>query len=171
MSKLFKAWHNEQTGEYFTPKVRLIYTQALLEPKINRKFPTNPAKFSVSALVPKAADVSVIVQAVSALAAGLWGPNWKEMEVKLPIKKTGNYEKLAEYAAEYPWMIRASANAEYPPVLFGPDTKPARREASEVYSGRWGVLALNVWGPKPENKNVNRFVSLGLQRVQFLDHD
>ena len=68
-------------------------------------------------------------------------------------------------------MIRASANAEYPPVLFGPDTKPARREASEVYSGRWGVLALNVWGPKPENKNVNRFVSLGLQRVQFLDHD
>jgi hypothetical protein len=171
--KLVKAWFNEATGEYFTPKVRLVYP-ALLEAKVNKKYPNNPPKFSATALVPKAADISVITAEVSKLAQSLYGANWKdpELAVKLPIKKTANYEKLAEYAADYPLMIRVSANAEYPPALFGPDKKPIDRDkASEVYGGRWAILACNIWGPKPENKNVNRFVSLGVQRVQLLDHD
>lgn len=178
MSKLLKAWYNESSNEYFTPKVRLVYP-ALLEPKPNRKYPNNPPKFSATALVPKAADISAIIAAVNKVAVDLWGADWKakaaedpELAVKMPIKLTKNYEKLAEYADEYPHMLRVSANAEYPPVLFGPDTKPlVKREASEVYGGRWAIMSLNVWGPKPENKNVNRFVSLGVQRVQLLDHD
>ena len=174
MSKLKVAWFNETTQEYFTPKVRLVYP-ALLEPKINKKYPNNPPKFSATALVPKDCDIAVITVAVAKIAQDLYGAKWKEADpqVKLPIKKTENYEKLAEFAAEYPYMLRVSANAEYPPSLFGPDTKPIDREkgASEVYGGRWAVLALNVWGPKPENKNVNRFVSLGVQRVQLRDHD
>lgn len=179
MSKLLKAWFNEGTGEYFTPKVRLVYP-ALLEPKANRKYPNNPPKFSATLLVPKTADISVILAAVAKAAADLYGAQWKEkaaedpsLAVKLPVKKTENYDKLAEYAAEYPYMLRVSANAEYPPALFGPDKNPVNRErgASEVYGGRWAIAALNVWGPKPENKNVNRFVSLGVQRVQLLDHD
>lgn len=174
MSKLQKAWFNEATNEYFTPKVRLVYP-ALIEAKINKKYPNNPPKFSATALVPKSADIAVIVAAVQKIAQDLYGAKWKEKDpaVKLPIKKTENYEKLAEYAEEYPLMLRVSANAEYPPVLFGPDKKPVDRDrgASEVYGGRWAVLALNAWGPKPENKDVNRFVSLGVQRVQLLDHD
>lgn len=178
MSKLLRAWFNEGTSEYFTPKIRLVYP-ALLEPKANRKYPNNAPKFSATALVPKAADIAVIVEAVNQIAVNLWGADWKKkaaedpsLAVKMPIKKTANYEKLAEFADEYPLMIRVSANAEYPPVLFGPDAKPlVKREASEVYGGRWAAMSLNAWGPKPENKNVNRFVSLGVQRVQLLDHD
>jgi hypothetical protein len=178
MSKILKAWFNEGTNEYFTPKVRLVYP-ALLEPKANRKYPNNPPKFSATALVPKAADIAVIIAAVNKVAADLWGADWKQkaqddpsLAVKMPIKQTKNQEKLAEYADDYPLLLRVSANADYPPTLFGPDTKPlVKREASEVYGGRWAIMSLNVWGPKPENKNVNRFVSLGVQRVQLLDHD
>jgi hypothetical protein len=122
--------------------------------------------------VPKSADIGVIIAAVQKLAQELYGANWKEKEVKLPIKKTAAFDKLAEYAEAYPLMIRTSANADFPPFLLGPDAKPLlKREASEVYGGRWAVMALNVWGPKPENKDVNRFISLGVQRVQLLDHD
>lgn len=178
MSKLLKAWLNEATGEYFTPKVRFIYP-VLLEPKVNKKFPTNPPKFSAVALVPKDADISVIAAEVSRFAASLYGADWKAkaqedpaLAVKIPIKKTANNEKLAEFAAEYPLLINVSANLDFPPAVFGPDKKPIAKDSTgEVYGGRWGVMALNVWGPKPENKNINRFVSLGLQRVQLLDHD
>lgn len=176
--KMIKAWFNAPTNEYFTPKVRLVYP-VLIEPKINNKFPNNPPKFSTIALVPKAADISVIVAEVQRIAASLYGADWKKkaaedpaLAVKMPIKKTANYEKLAEYAEEYPLFINVSANADFAPALFGPDTKPIdKTKSGEVYGGRWAVLALNAWGPKPENKNVNRFVSLGLQRVQLLDHD
>jgi hypothetical protein len=169
--KLKVAWFNEATNEFFTPKVRLVYP-TLLEAKANKKYPTNPPKFSASALVPKTADIGAIIGAVQKLAQELYGVNWKEKEVKLPIKKTAAFDKLAEYAEAYPLMIRTSANADFPPFLLGPDAKPLlKREASEVYGGRWAVMALNVWGPKPENKDVNRFISLGVQRVQLLDHD
>lgn len=169
---------NEATNEYFTPKVRFVYP-VFLEAKINKKFPTNPPKFSGIALVPVDANIDVLVKEVQRLAASLYGADWKAkaaddpaLAVKIPIKKTANYEKLAEYAKDFPLMLNVSANADFPPTVFGPDTKPIPKDkAGEVYGGRWGIMALNVWGPKPENKNVNRFVSLGLQRVQLLDHD
>ena len=167
-----KAWFNEQTSEYFTPKGRLVYP-TLIEPKINKKFPTNPPKFSATLLIPKSADIGVISAEILRQTEALYGKDWKELDpaVKMPIKKTKNFESLAEYAEEYPMFLRVSANAEYPPALFGPDLKPAKKEASEVYGGRWAIMALNIWGPKPENKNVNRFIGLGVQRVQLLDHD
>jgi hypothetical protein len=178
--KLLKAWHNEATGEYMTCKMRFVYP-VFLEAKTNKKFPNNPPKFSGIGLVPKACDISVISTAVLKFAADLYGANWREkaaedptLAVKIPIKKTANNDKLKEFAEEYPLLINVSANADFPPVIFGPDAKPLpadKRTANEVYGGRWGAMAVNIWGPKPENKNINRFVSIGLQRVQLLDHD
>jgi hypothetical protein len=176
--KMKVGWFNEVTIEYFTPKVRFVYP-VFLEPKINKKFPTNPPKFSGIALVPADANIDVLVKEVQRLAASLYGAEWKAkaaddpaLAVKIPIKKTANYEKLAEYAKDFPLMLNVSANADFPPLVLGPDAKPISKDrAGEVYGGRWGIMALNVWGPKPENKNVNRFVSLGLQRVQMLDQD
>lgn len=171
MSKLVKAWHNEATNDYFTPKIRMVYP-AILEPKVNRKYPNNAPKFGLTGLVPKSANIDVIVAEIARIAKNLWGESWKDKEVKIPVKKTAIFDKLAEYADEYPFLLRMSAPADYPPVVFGPDAKPlVRRDPSEVYGGRWAVCALNIWGPKPENKDVNRFVSMGLQRIQLLDHD
>lgn len=171
MSKLLKAWYNEPTEEYFTCKIRLAYP-ALIEPQVNKKFPNNPAQFSTSGLVPKGGDISVIQQAVIAFAERMYGANWKDKEVKLPIKKTAAYDKLAEYADEYPLFIRTSANVDFPPILFAANLAPFdKTRRQDIYGGRWAVLALNLWGPKPEKKDINRFVSLGLKRVQLLDHD
>lgn len=178
MDKMKTSWLNEKTMEIFTPKIRMVYP-TLLEPKINKKFPTNPPKFSALGLVPKDATIDVLKAEVMKIAVGLYGNDWQKkaqddpaFAVKMPIKKTANYEKLAEYAEDFPFFINVSANQDYPPALFGPDTKPlANRSATEVYGGRWAIFAVNVWGPKPENKNVNRFVSIGVQRVQLLDHD
>lgn len=170
--KLKKAWFNEATSEYFTPKCRLLYP-TLIEPKVNKKFPNNPPKYSASLLIPASADISVIVGEVQRQVVALYGNDWKELDpaVKLPVKKTKNFEALKDFAEEYPHFLRVSANADYPPSVFGPDLKPAKKEASEIYGGRWCVAALNIWGPKPENKNINRFIGLGVQRVQLLDHD
>lgn len=175
--KIKTAWFSEATNEYFTPKVRLVRPN-LFEPRESKKFPGNPT-FNTIALVPGDADITVILQAVQQIAAHLYGPDWKAkaaedpaLAIKMPIKKTANYEWIKEYADEYPLFLNAKTWPDYPPTIFGPDLKPVdRTRDKEAYSGRWAIIATQPYGPKPEKKNINRYVSLGLQRVQLLDHD
>ena len=70
------------------------------------------------------------------LAASLYGADWKakaqedpSLAVKMPVKKTANYDKLKEYADDFPTFLNVSANADFPPAVFGPDKKPIDRES------------------------------------------
>lgn len=172
MSKLLNAWFNEDTQEFFLPKLRMVYPK-FLKPEINKQYPNNDPKFSGLGLIPKAANIDVILEAVNKVTVSLYGANWKDKDpaVKRPIKKTSGNDKLAEYAEEFPFFVSVGSTQDYPPAVFGPDAKPFKGEQSEVYGGRWAIYTVDVWGPKPEKKDVNRFVSLGIKRVQFLDHD
>jgi hypothetical protein len=64
-------------------------------------------------------------------------------------------------------MIRAAANEGFPPFIYGPNAQPFKGDASEIYSGRWAVVAGNFFG----YDNVSKGVSFGLNRIQLLDHD
>jgi hypothetical protein len=171
MSKLLNAWFNDDTQEFFLPELRMVYPK-FLKPDINKQYPNNDPKFSGLGLIPKAANIDVVREAVIKLATSLYGANWKDKDpaVKMPIKKTVSNDKLAEYADEFPYFVSVGSTQDYPPAVFGADAKPFTGEQSDVYGGRWAIYTVDVWGPKPEKKDVNRFISLGIKRVQLRKH-
>jgi hypothetical protein len=170
MSKDLQDWYNEGTEEWFTPKVRLLYPN-LLEARASIMFPDQDPKFSVLALVPKAASLAGLEGALEKFAEGLYGKNWKDKGIKWPIKKTAAFDKTAEYADEYPLRISFSSFKDKPPVLIAPNTQMYKGDGGDIYSGRWARIATKIRGPKPEKKDVNRYLSLDLCRLQLLDED
>lgn len=167
MSKLLTAWHNQETDETHTPKGRIVYP-CLLEPRAMKGDANSKPKFSVTLLIPKAANVDALKALVAEKAKAEFGEQWQKKAKRLPMLKTADYDKLADMAEAFPLMIRASANPEFPPFLFGPNAKPFEGDASDIYSGRWAVLTLRAYA---YNTAGNAGVAFGLQRVQLLDHD
>ncbi len=172
MSKLLTAWFNAETNEWFSPKLRMVYPK-LLKPEINKAYPDNPPKFSALGLIPKTANIDDLRAALLKSTIALYGANWKDKDppVKMPIKKTAGNDKLAEFAEDFPFFLSVGSTQEYPPAVFGPDAKPFTGSPGDVYGGRWAVYTFDIWGPKPEKKDINRFQSFGIKRLQLLDHD
>lgn len=168
MSKFDTAWLNEETGEIHTCKVRLVYQPALLEPRGIKDKPDSKPKYSANGLVPKASNIDVIKKELNAALTGKFGKDWaKNKKLLYPLQKTEDHERLAEYAAEYPYLIKMTANVGYQPFIYNPDTTQFRGQASEIYSGRWAVGAGKFFA----YDNVSKGVSFGLNRIQLLDHD
>lgn len=170
MSKFLTAWKNEKTGEIHSPKLRLVYP-TFFEAKINRTLPEGPAnkpKFSCLGLIPKNADISMMIEDVKRAGLEKMGKDWSTLVIdsKRPILATKNFLKLAEFADEFPFVLKASANAEYPPFIFGPDAKRVT-DHSQAYNGRWAVIAGGAWGYTTGSKGIG----WNLGRVQLLDHD
>lgn len=176
-------WTNEETGEIHTPKARMAWP-TLLEPKRIKDKPDSKPKFSVSLLVPKTADVNPLAKAIAEALKTKFGAAWLKPDAgkiasasdmldkinkKLicALKKTVDHEKLAEYAAEFPFVLSCSANEDFPPFIYGPDAKKFAGGASEIYAGRWATSAGKLWA----YDNVSKGVLFGLNRIQLLDHD
>jgi hypothetical protein len=166
MSKFLTAWLNEDTGDIHSPKGRIVWANFLVA-KANRKIPDSKPKFNCVLLIPKAANIDVIKSEIERAALEKHGKKWKEMKLRLPLGKTVDEPKLAEFAEEFPWVLKPSANEEYPPFVFGPDAKQFKGAPSEIYNGRWAVLTGLAWG---YDKGSNG-VGWNLNRVQLLDHD
>lgn len=167
MSKLLTAWVNEETNEVHTPKGRMIYPN-LLEPRAIKDDPNSKPKFGVSLLLPKTANIDALKKLVADTAEKEFGKQWQSKAKRLPLLKTTDYERLKDYADEYPLFLRASANPDLPPFIFGANAKPFAGDASDIYSGRWAVCAVRAYA---FNKVGNTGVAFGLQRIQLLDHD
>lgn len=167
MSKFDTAWTNEETGEIHTPKARMVYPSLLEAKKIKDK-PDSKAKFSVTLLLPKATNIDVIKKELAAALQGKFGKEWaKNKKLLYPLLKTEDQERLAEYAAEYPFILRCSANEGFPPFIYNPNTSRFDGQPSEIYSGRWAVAAGKFFA----YDNVSKGVNFGLNRIQLLDHD
>lgn len=167
MSKLLTAWLNEDTGEIFSPKLRLVWPNFLVT-KVNRKVPNSKPKFGCVGLIPKAANIDVIAAEITRAAVEKHGPKWKLIkEFRKPLEKTADNPKLAEYAEAFPWMLKSSANEDFPPFVFGPDAKPFKGQPSEIYGGRWAIIVGGAWGYDTGSSGVG----WNLNRVQLLDHD
>lgn len=169
MSKYDAAWLNEKTGEIHSPKARMVWP-TLFEAKVNRTVPGSKPKFNVTLLIPKSANIDLLMQEVVRAAAETHGKDWKKLKdankLRLPLVKTTEELKLAEFAEEYPYVLKASANEDFPPFVFGPDAKRTNDRAS-AYSGRWAVVAGGAWGYTTGSLGVG----WNLNRIQLLDHD
>src|SRR5947208_2438286 len=121
--KHLMAWLNEDTGEIMSPKLRLVWPTFLVA-KANKKIPGSKPKFSCVGLIPAAANVDAIKEEVQRAALEKHGKKWKEIKLRMPLSKTEDEPKLAEFAEDFPLILKPSANEEFPPFVFGPDGKP-----------------------------------------------
>jgi hypothetical protein len=166
MSKHKTAWLNEETGEIMSPKGRFVWPQ-FLQPKANPKVADSKKKFSCVFLIPKDANIDAIKAEIQRAAEEKHGKKWKEKKLRMPLGKTADEPKLAEYAEDFPFVLKPSANEEFAPFVFGPDGKPFKGDPSDIYGGRWGIIAGAGWGYNTGSDGVG----WNLNRVQLLDHD
>src|SRR6266487_146458 len=166
MAKYDSAVYNQETDEVLTPKGRIVYPN-LLEPRAIKGDATSKPKYGVTLLIPKAANIDALTKLAKDTAVAKFGQGNKA-KLRTPFLKTADFPKLADYAEDFPIFIRASANPDFPPFIFGPDAKRFGGDASDIYSGRWAVAAVRAYA---YDQAGNKGVSFGLQRIQLLDHD
>ena len=160
------AWFNEETNEVHTPKGRLVYPN-LLTPKGIKDDPSSKPKFGLTLLIPKGANFDALKKLAGDAATEKFGAK-RPAKLRSPFLKTEDQERLRDLAAEFPVLIRPSANTDFPPFIFGPDAKRHTGDASDIYGGRWAICTVRAYGYDTAG---NKGVAFGLQRVQLLDHD
>lgn len=134
-------------------------------------------QYGLTVLLPADTDISALEKAVqeqfteNVVAAKRASTKWKN-----PIKKTADEGSLAQYADEYPYMLRLNSKKfdrngkerARPEVV---DAKGAAvaadREAEETYNGRWCRVSFRPFWFANEQSGV----SLGLSNVQLLWQD
>lgn len=166
MAKSDNAWFNEATSEVFAPKGRMVYP-TLLEPKGIKDKPDSKPKFSVTLLIPKAANIDVIKKYLTAAALEKFGKDWTKKKLLLPLLKTEDQEKLQDLAEAFPYILRCSATPAYPPYIYAPNAKQYEGDGTDIYSGRWAVACGKFYA----YDNVSKGVNFGLNKIQLLDHD
>lgn len=159
-----------QSGNIRTPRGRILYP-ALFQPRARKGEPPEKAKYQCSLLIPKGSDISALKSAVEAVLKENFSEKVRStVKIKTPFLRTADQLRFAEYADDFPLMIRCNRHPTYGrPDVVGPTMQSIREEdeADEVYGGRWGRLSVDAFHyDLPENKGV----SLGLQNVQLLDH-
>jgi hypothetical protein len=154
-------------GNIRTPKSKLAYVY-LNEPTLPKgETDKDKAKYQVSVLFPKDANLDLMVAAVAeCISENLTEAQVKATKVKKPFLKTEEQPSLKEYAEDFPIMIRASA--KFKPQIVAADLSEIS-DPAQIYSGRWGMVSLRpyFW----EHPTGGKGVSLGLTNVQLLDHD
>ena len=154
-------------GEIITPKGRLMWP-ALFKPSL-AKGETDPAKaqYQANLLLPKNADLKVMIDAINAVIADKWGADArKKYKIRMPFKKTEEDPKLSEVSDAFPVSLRAWTK-ERPEVVYADAKTKAQEE--DVYAGRWACLMMRPF--TYDHATGGKGVSLGLQHVQLLDHD
>ncbi|MBB4017620.1 hypothetical protein GGR16_002654 [Chelatococcus caeni] len=155
---------SQKTGNIITPRIRMVYP-ALFKPWAPRGSDQEP-KFQLTILVPKAADIALLKKGAQDAAFAEFGKDAKG--VKTPFIKTEEQERFADYADEYPTMIRARSN-ERPGVADREGKDVFEDRADEVYGGRWAFVSLRPYAWK--HPTGGKGVSFGLQNVQLLEDD
>ena len=157
------------SGNIRTPKGRMVYP-SLFEPSLPKgETDKEKARYQVTLLIPKGANIDVLKAAVKeVLDENVSEAKRKTTKVKTPFLKTEDQERFAEFAEDYPVMIRC--NAKFKPEVVSPTAKAvsADDEADEVYSGRFARITVRPFFY--DHPTGGKGVSLGLQNVQLLDH-
>lgn len=168
MAKLNEAYETAK-GNYYTPKGRIVYPDLFKPTLPPGEKDESKARFQATLLIPEAADIDVLRQAVEDVIAENV-IEAKRKKVKRPFLDVADSDSLGEFADEFPVMIRCASR--YAPDVVTPNAQRTYKEdeaADEVYGGRWARFTVRVffW----EHKTGGLGVSLGLQNVQMLDHD
>lgn len=157
-----KAFKHEATGNLHTPKCRLAWT-ALFTPSAMKGGDGGDAKYQVTLLIPKTANIDVLKEAAAAAAKEKFGDKGKG--IRSPFRKSEEKEQLADIAEDFPYYITARSKDR--PGVVGPNGKRVD-DPEQVYPGRWAKASIQAFAYDAKG---NKGVSFGLQNVQLLDND
>lgn len=165
----WKKGYKTKAGLVVTPEGRLVYPGLFRASLPKGETDEKKAAFQCTLLFPKGSDFALLQGLVDAAATEKFGAapqGGYKFKIKKPFLKTEDQPRLADFAADYPVMIR-SANKRKPATVFL-NMKAVEAE-EEVYAGRWAVMALNAyaWSHPTGGKGV----SFGLNHVQILRDD
>lgn len=158
-----------KTGNIITPMVRLMWCRDVLKPgKRKGAKPTDDEKYSTGLLIPKAADLTLLKEAIDEAAVDKFGEKGAATikPSKKPFKRTEDIPQLAELADEYPVFLNCSAKQK-PKVVDNRMNEVIDEE--QIYSGRWAKVSLNAYAW--EHAEGGKGVSLGLNNIQLFEHD
>lgn len=157
-----KAYIHPTTKNLMTPKCRIVWPSLFTPSKMKGQSDDN-AKYQITLLIPKDADIVVLKTAAAVAAADMF-PKVKN-GLRSPFRNTDEKDSLAELAEDFPFYITARSKDK--PGLVGPNGKTVD-DPEQVYSGRWAKASIQAFG---YDNSGNKGVSFGLQNVQLLDHD
>jgi hypothetical protein len=147
-------------------KGRLLYP-SLFRPHLRRGDTQDKARYQATLAIPKAYDTKLLSEVVAELIEEKWGKNAAQKhKIKKPFVKTEDQPSLAEYAEEYPVLLR-SRSKDRPKVVYA-NLKECTDEA-DVYGGRWACLLVQPYAF--EHAEGGKMINFGLQHVQILDND
>ena len=159
-------------GNMMTPRGRMLYP-ALFTPSLPRgETDQSKAAYQITLLFPKGSDFAAIEAAVNeCIEENVPAKARTTTKIKKPFLKTADQPRFAEFADDYPNMLRFNAKKMKPDVVTpkGDRNVTADEEADEVYSGRWARVSCRAFFY--DHPTGGKGVSLGLQNVQLLDHD
>jgi hypothetical protein len=159
-----------ESGNLMTPKGRMLYP-ALFKPQLPRgETDEKKAKYQVTLLLPKGSDIAALKAAENEAIEEKVTPKMRATtKIKSPFLKTADQPRFAEYADDYPVMLRFNATLRPDVVTPKGDRAVTEDEAAdEVYSGRWARVTCRAFFY--DHPTGGKGVSLGLQNVQLLDH-
>lgn len=153
---------NEASTRGQTPKGRVSYPH-LFTPQKNAKDPTKPAKYSVTMLFPKSADLSALKVAIEAAIKKTW-PNKRPKVLKMPIRDGDLEKEDPAYAGMF--FVTFRTNEDTPPVIKHKNNKDLKQEDGVIYSGCYARVAFSTYTYEAEG-NVG--VAFGLNGIQFME--
>lgn len=170
MARNFNECLKTASGNIITPKGRMMYP-ALFKPTLPMdEKDESKARYQVSLLFPKSADLSLLAKAIDALCIEKWGADYKtKFRIRKPFLKSEDYPKMGpEIIENFPMFIRTNSK-DRPGVVRADTTNVSEADANEVYGGRWACISVRPYAY--DHKTGGKGISLGLQNVQVLDHD
>lgn len=158
-----KAYIHEKSGNLVSPRCKMAWP-ALFKPAKLKGQSDDQAKYQVTCLIPKDADIAVLKTAAAEAAADKFKAKGG---IRSPFRKTDENEKLAAagLADDFPYYITARSKDR--PGVVGPNGKTVE-DPEQVYSGRWARISCQAFA---YDQSGNKGVSFGLQNVQLLDQD
>ncbi len=119
-------------------------------------FDNGKLKYSTHLLLPKCLDLGPLIKLEADAAAKLHGPNWQKVCNHRALFKTADskYEWLAALADEFPMYLKASQDHKLKPVLKITPKLGYEGDGSDIYSGRWARLFVDVWAYKDKSNGV-----------------
>ena len=157
-------------GNIVTPGGRMVYASLFQKTLPRGEKDESKAKYQNTILFPAGVDVDLLTKAVDEIIAEKVSSRLRATtKVKKPFLLTKDQPRFAEFADEYPLMIRSAGTLR--PDVISPSGQPVREEnePDEIYHGRWCRMSVQPFFY--DHPTGGKGVSLGLQNVQLLDHD
>jgi hypothetical protein len=119
-----KAFFHKELGEFITPRVVLAWPNVMTARRIKGDSTSDP-RFTVTGLIPKGADVSVMLEEYNRAGKAEHGAMWgKKKTLQLAFNTTADDPALEAFADEYPPSSKGQQGPRRSLSYMGPTSSP-----------------------------------------------